>query len=128
MQGVIEDHELSSEEDSNEESVPTTRFLGYLKYLLAFIVIWQFAFKVSNAAITNLLHFLRRFVAVVGQAFLCNPIQEMGNAIQVTLQSLHHLLSLQNEDFVKYVVCPSCDSIYEFNDCVEVGRNGQKGI
>jgi len=81
---------------------------------------------VSNAAITNLLHFLRRFVAVVGQAFLCNPIQEMGNAIPVTLQSLHHLLSLQNEDFVKYVVCPSCDSIYEFNDCVEVGRNGQK--
>lgn len=71
-------------------------FLGTSgKYLLAFIVIWQFAFKVSNAAITNLLHFLRRFVAVVGQAFLCNPIQEMGNAIPVTLQSLHHLLSLQ---------------------------------
>ena len=73
MQVVVEDHELSSE-DSNEESVPTTRFLGYLKYLLALIVIWQFAFKASNAAITNLLHFLRRFVAVVGQAFLCNPI------------------------------------------------------
>ena len=74
MQVVVEDHELSSEEDSNEESVPTTQFLGYLKYLLALIVIWQFAFKASNAAITNLLHFLRRFVAVVGQAFLCNPI------------------------------------------------------
>jgi len=55
---MVEDHELSSEEDSNEESVPTTRFLGYLKYLLAFIVIWQFAFKVLNAAWCLLFHFV----------------------------------------------------------------------
>ena len=99
--------------------LPQLFFLG-----ISIIVIWQFAFKVSNAAITTLLHFLRWFTIVIGQAFLCNPIQEMGNSIPMTLQS-----ALENNDFLKYVVhvCPSCDSIYEYNDCVEViRRNGQK--
>ena len=49
---------------------------------------------------------------MIGRAFRCNPIHEMGDAIPVTLQSLHHSISLQKEDFVNCMLCPSCDSIY----------------
>lgn len=44
----------------------------------------------------------------------------------MTLKSVHHILSLENNDFKKYVVCPLCDSIYDYNDCVEVTRSGQR--
>ena len=51
-------------------------------------------------------------------------MQDMGDSYPVTLQSVHRLLSLQEDDFVNYVVCPKCDSVYK--DGFEVGRNGLK--
>ena len=94
--------------------------------LFIFVVIWQFSFRISNAAITCLLHFLRWFVSAIGQSFQTHTITEMGNSIPVTLTSLHRLIALEINDFSKYVVCPSCNSIYEYSDCVEVKRNGEK--
>ena len=52
-------------------------------------------------------------------------IQELGNSLPVTVQSVHHLISLQ-EDFVNYVVCPNCDSVYEYDSCFEISANDEK--
>jgi hypothetical protein len=49
--------------------------------MLVFIVFWQFSFKISNAAITILLRFLKYFMVCVGKAFQTNSVQDMGHAI-----------------------------------------------
>ena len=118
------DHESSDEE--NGIAATSTTFLGQLKLLLYFIVIWQFAFNISNAAITNLLHFMKHFISALGHAFRSDTMQDMGDALPVTLQSVHRLISLQDNDFIKYVVCPKCESIYDYKNCFVIARNGQK--
>ena len=128
---MVEDNDLSSDEGSNiGECLPTASSspanLKYLKYLLSFIVIWQFIFTISNAAITSLLCFLKWFTAIIGKAFNRSHIAEMGNSIPVTIKSVHHVIGLESDDFINYVVCPSCNSVYEYNDCIDVTRNGQK--
>ena len=61
---------------------------------------------------------------MAGLAFECGQMQDMGDVFPVTLNSLNHLITLQEDDFLTYVVCPKCDSVY--NNCFEVRRNGLK--
>ena len=53
-------------------------------------------------------------------------MQDMGDAFPVTVHSLHHILLLEENNFLTYVACPKCDSVYDYSDCFEVGRNGEK--
>ena len=53
-------------------------------------------------------------------------IAKNGYAISLTLQSVHSLIALQEDDIVNYIVCPNCDSVYEYKDCFEIGTNGLK--
>ena len=53
-------------------------------------------------------------------------MQDMGDSIPLTLQSLHRLLSMQSDDVISYVVCPNCDSVYEYQSCFELSRSGTK--
>lgn len=125
MQDLIEDNgwlDESEEEEDNSHPVVSAP----LKYLLSFIVIWQFAYTISNAALSNLLRFLKFFVVYIGRVFQCKPILDIGGGIPLTLKSVHKLVSLEVGDITNYVVCPSCDSIYEYNDCFTVKANGEK--
>lgn len=38
---------------------------------------------------------------------------------------LKKALGLLGDDFIKYVVCPKCKTLYKFEDCIET-RSGQK--
>jgi len=125
-QDLIEDNDWLSEsdddQDMNHSAFTTTS--TQLRYLLSFIVIWQFAYTISNAAVTNLLRFLKFFLLFIGHLFQCKQISEMGSEIPLTLKFLGRLLNLQEDDLTNYVVCPSCDSVYEYNDCFERKANG----
>ena len=103
-----------------------TLCLTHLKILLFFITIWQFAFKVSNSAITSLLRFLHYFIIYMGKALQCDALQEMGGYFPLTLTTVHKLIALQGNDFINFVVCPKCDSVYECKDCLKVDESGQQ--
>ena len=80
---------------------------------------WQFVFKVSNAAIQVFLHISKQLLLYFGQIFSCDHLKKVGDVLPLTIKSVHRLISLQQNNFESFVVCPSCDSIYEFNDCVQ---------
>ena len=116
----------SSSPDENVNTASSSTFFDQLRLLLAFVAIWQFVFTISNAAIANLLHFLKFFISATGVAFGCGKMQDMGDAFPVTVHSLHHIL-LEKNNFLTYVVaCPKCDSVYSYSDCFEVRHNGEK--
>ena len=105
--------ESSSSEDSDLEShSPSSTISKYFKSLLAVLILWQFTFKVSNAAFTALLQIIKQFFIFVGHSLGLISIQEIGESIPLTLATVYRLMDIQSNDFETYVVCPVCYSIY----------------
>ena len=125
MQGTIEVPECSSESE-DDFTTKSSSIPSQLKILLVFMMVWQCSFKISNAAISCLLRFLRYFISFIGKAFQSRAVEEMGDGIPLTLATVHRLLDLDKSSFISFVVCPSCDSIYEYSDCIQLGSDGKQ--
>ena len=118
--------ESSSSEDSDLEShSPSSTISKYFKSLLAVLILWQFTFKVSNAAFTALLQIIKQFFIYVGHSLGLISIQEIGESIPLTLATVYRLMDIQSNDFETYVVCPVCYSIYNYHSSYEM-KFGQK--
>ena len=96
----------------------------HLRYILTILIIWQFTFNIPTAAITAFLKLCKQLLLYFGRVFDCNQLAMFGNAVPLTIKSVNRMISLQTNCFESYVVCPSCDSIYNFDDCVERSLTG----
>ena len=95
-----------------------------LQFLLIFLILWQSAFKISSAAVTSLIRFIKFFLRAVGQAFNDTSIIEQESAVPITHEKIHKLLGFDTQNWcTEYVVCPNCHSIY---DCIDILANGFK--
>ena len=74
---------------------------------------------ISNAAISSLLQFLTFFVHALGVAFQCDSLVHAAEGIPVGTKTVHKLLGTHGNDFIKYVVCPKCHSVYSYEYCIE---------
>ena len=100
---------------------------GPLRHLLIFLVLWQSAFRISNAALLSLIRFLRYFVLILGQVFQVDSINELASNVPLQHARIHKALGIDTDDWCfEYVVCPKCHSIYEFDDCVYTTASGCK--
>ena len=117
--------ESSSSEDSDFEAQSLSTSSIYSKSLLVILLLWQFTFKVSNAAFTTLLQIIKRFFIYAGHNVGFKSIQEIGESIHLTLATVYRLMDIQSNDFDSYVVCPICHSIYDYHSCYET-KFGQK--
>jgi len=116
----------SDYDDDDDDDVSTLSVVSiYIKSLLAIIVIWQFTFKISNAAVTALLRFLKQFLIYIGKCFENKPVEDIGNGIPLSLSTVYRLMSLQPNSFETYVVCPMCHTLYHYDACYET-KFGQK--
>ena len=88
-------------------------------YILTIITIWLFAFNISTTAVIVFLKLCKQLLLYFGRTFDCHQLAKFGNAVPLTIKSVHRMISLKTNCFESYVVCPSCDSIYMFEDCVE---------
>ena len=98
---------------------------NYLKIFFTYLIIWQFAFKISNSALTALIRLLKQLIWYLGEILQLQQLNSMSDGIPLSLKNIRQLLSFHKDDFVTYVVCPSCDSLYEFDDCVERSITGR---
>ena len=79
-----------------------------------------------SSALNVLLKFKSTFVRVFGTVFASDRLQQFSSEIPYSTVAAHKLLWNGNiNNFIEYVVCPRCHSIYEFDDCFIV-RHGQK--
>ena len=94
--------------------------------LIFFVLLWQSLYKVSKSAITVLFKFLRLFIGMLGKVYLSIPLQSFAGKIPTNTDAAHkYLWSGHEQTFVTYVVCPSCDEIYRYDQCV-VSRGTEK--
>lgn len=73
----------------------------------------------SNIALTSLLCFLKFFFGVLGRAFTSTLLLDFSKHVPMTFKDPLSRSGISCSEFIEYVVCPSCHSVYEFNDCYE---------
>lgn len=61
---------------------------------------------------------MKYFIKILGIAFHCNDLVDVANSMPLSLQTVHKILGIASSDFVSYVVCPSCQSVYHLEDCI----------
>lgn len=84
---------------------------------MTFLVLWGFVFHVSNAALNIFILFLKHFLKIA----LLKSSEVM---CPTSLKGVQKCLNLNNDEFIQYVVCPKCDSVYEPNACVSKQLHG----
>jgi len=101
---------------------------GLIFKVLWFVFVWQAAFHISGAAIKCILQFLKYFIKALGSTYLNPALDQLSTEIPISIKTAEKYLGIDYEHsgIVEYVVCPKCDSIYSYNNCVHTRANGQK--
>ena len=93
-----------------------------LRTILIFIATWQFCFGISDAGVAALLLFLSKIFHLIllkynREGFL----HQFCNLFPKTLKKTFSLLAIRNDTFTKFIVCPLCDSVFDFGYIMERG-------
>lgn len=86
-----------------------------IQWILLFLCLWSSFCVISDNALDILLQFLR---AVFDS--LATVVPAIGHFAALFPKSLHLFkkqLGIDQDKFVKYVVCPKCHTLYNFDDC-----------
>ena len=94
-----------------------------VNWLVAFLCIWQSLFEISDRVIQMLLKVLNVFFKILTSN--SSLLKYVSSGMPRSLFTFHKYLGTDKDEFVKYVVCPSCYSIYLFKDCFKVDDSGE---
>ena len=86
-----------------------------IRWILLFLCLWSSFCVISDNALEILLEFLR---AVFDS--MTTIVPAIGSFAVLFPKSLHLLkkqLGIDQDKFIKYVVCPKCNTLYNFDDC-----------
>lgn len=102
-----------------------TQSFSLMRWLVIFICMWQSVYNISSNAIQVLLKFLSVFFKILGglSTGLAGSIASLMPSSTYLLQKY---LMLREEEFVSFVICPSCFSLYVLDDCFEVDSLGDR--
>ena len=83
------------------------------------MLLWQANCKLSNNGLEWLLRFLFQFLHLLGVTCNCEYLVEFCAMFPTSLYVLRKIVDLDRDDFVKYVVCPTCSSLYDPGNCTQ---------
>ena len=127
---VFSDGSESDDADIEDDYSLSTIFKlpAILFKLLWFLLYWQSVFKITETAIKAIMCFLKYFIKLLGVIYQNNDITKLSEQIPLTITTAEKLLgiNLQSCGIIEFVVCPKCDSVYSYENCVENRANGTK--
>ena len=82
---------------------------------------WQLSYGVSNKATAVLFSFLHHFLQLISK---CSK-QISGIVYPQTFKTAQRMIDFNCPSFEQFVVCPKCDAVYSFSDCV-INESGQE--
>lgn len=92
-------------------------------WLMLFLTSWQSQHGITDTALTALIKFMCHFFWLIGM--LDNTMSILYNLFPKSHYKIKQILGIDDDDFYKYVVCPKCKSIYNYEDCFD-RRSGQR--
>lgn len=127
-QSELPEEIVDNEHSDSEELGKPSRFYSPSGSLPAdgFIIMWGFVLQISNAALNSLVLFLYHFHRVVASCSQNHAeLQQISHQCPKSFLTAQSLLGLHSDDFVQYVVCRKCDSVYELEACIARSPNGE---
>ena len=124
---ILDDCDDDFSLDSGGQADVTTGINSYfplLRLYTFFLFMFQTLLRVSDTAMNILFKFLSMFFVSVGKRVSSLPAN-FTSALPDSLYSARKFSSSNRNQFKRYVCCPTCHSIYSFQDCVIKLANGQ---
>ena len=88
-----------------------------IHWMLIFLCLWSSFCSLSDNAFDILLAFLRAVFDCMGTIFPF--VTSLAVLFPKSLHLVRKQLGIDQDKFIKYVVCPKCHSLYNFDDCYE---------
>ena len=105
----------SSLEFSARPSQPNEplKFSQLFRWVLILILTWHIAHSISATAINEMLQFLAAAFSVTEGLVSCSAAVGL-SAFPASLYLAYKFLSVDTDNFSKYVLCPKCHRLYDF--------------
>ena len=68
---------------------------------------------------------IKKFIILLSVRMNCSELKDAGNSAPKSYNGILKFAGLGSNDTISYVVCPSCNSIYDYDQCFEL-RCGRK--
>lgn len=123
------EYESDSEpEISNELQAPQPlNFAGVFRWLLILIFTWHIAHNISATAVGEILNYISRTLTTV-QALVVSPLAAGLSAFPATLFLAYKYLKIDSETFTRYVLCPKCYTLYDYDKMLKADENGSVSV
>ena len=79
----------------------------------------------TENALQHILRFMKYFVKLLGTIYKCPALHKVSDRIPLKVITAEKILGIHDREVIEYVVCPSCHSIYSYEDCILTVGNGQ---
>ena len=112
-------NDSEDEEDCNMVTVDAT-FHNIVKVFSIFIILWQSIVRVANVAVSVLLNFLFLFLQHISRLCKNDNMAHFLSIFPNNLKKAKEIANFNHDDFLQYVCCPKCSSIYTMDECFEV--------
>ncbi|XP_030600828.1 uncharacterized protein LOC115790939 [Archocentrus centrarchus] len=90
------------------------------------ILSWQTTFKISDNAVTSLLLCIKQFMWIIANVLCADSLNAFANNIPKTLFSLRRWAGVFLDNFLQYVVCPKCMTVYTVDETFELRQVGTR--
>ncbi|KAL2086233.1 hypothetical protein ACEWY4_017292 [Coilia grayii] len=87
--------------------------------ILTLLSKWRSFFTVSDRAFVSLLGALKVFLQVVGTLLHVDTIRHLARHFPTSMYLFRKHLGFSKDDFIKYIVCPKCNSVYSLDEAVK---------
>lgn len=115
----------SQEQESNDTDQQNEHdAFTMAKILTVMIAKWSYRFNVTASALDALLKLLKLFFSLLS-AF-SSFIQSLVSYLPSSFYTLKHFLKVNENGFCRFVVCPSCHTLYNFEDCFDISGSQKK--
>ena len=121
---VWESFNFNTSQDSQTSDDSSRNLPRIVKTTLLFLQLWDMFYNVFATALNHLIQFLHYLLISIAEKL--PPLSDLASVFPTSLYKLRKCLSLNEDDFEKYVVCKKCNSVYAFKDCIVKASSGDK--
>ena len=106
-------HEIILDNEAEEDEDPKGSISWKLRAILIFLLVWQFNFGISDAAVTAIVCFLYKIFNFMHVKFTEQTKQPAAEEFPKTLKKACQLVGIKMNSFIEYMVCPKCNAVYD---------------
>ena len=103
---------------SDHEDERCQRALTITNLISVMIVKFFYHYNITASALTAFFKLFKLFLALIST--IAHSVSAITSLIPSSIYTLKSMLHIDENNFIKYVVCPSCHSLYHLYDCFEV--------